>query len=256
MFVLWESAFLGQPEDNLRTTWGQPEDNLRRHSGAASTSESKTITVNCQSPGDPAPSLHTRYSRRLPRAPRWNSAERGWASVGFSSTDPFLSKFLTFVLSVLRKLPEQLPAATAYPDGQPASDLLKASKNVHSNVIQGHKYVRGRKTAPKPAHGATADTCDTVAPWKHRRLVPRWHCHAQLKSSENFLPISPSSRQVAFSSSSLVTCVIIDGEWSIRSVTQGQGRYRGVKVVPRSYGKTIIYILPLPVCKRAYWAAK
>lgn len=41
------------------------------------------------------------------------------------------------------------------------------------------------------------------------------------KKLRKLCPISPSSRQVAFSSSSLVTCVIIDGEWSIRSVTQG-----------------------------------
>lgn len=68
---------------------------------------------------------------------------------------------------------------------------------------------------------------------------------------------SPSSRQAVFSSSSRLTCVIIDGEWSIRSVTQGQGRYcclvRGVKA-KRGGKKTIIYILPLPVCKRAYLA--
>lgn len=67
-----------------------------------------------------------------------------------------------------------------------------------------------------------------MTPW--RLVTPRSRASLTVScAAEKFtklFPNSPSSRQVAFSSSSLVTCVIIDGEWSIRSVTQRQGRFR------------------------------
>lgn len=72
-------------------------------------------------------------------------------------------------------------------------------------------------------------------------LVTPWQLKHRSHTSETF-PNSPSSRQAAFSSSSLVTCVIIDGEWSIRSVTQTQGRYSSVKLVRGVMAKKKLFI--------------
>lgn len=120
-------------------------------------------------------------------------------------------------------------------------------------LVRGHLRPVGHRAPPllPPPHPPHPP------PSPHRCLLLPGHFVMRSWIVEKSFPQnSPSSREVAFSSSSssLLTCVITDDEWSIRSVTHRQARLRrGEKLVGGVMAKNK-YILPLPVCKRAYWA--
>lgn len=111
------------------------------------------------------------------------------------------------------------------PVSKPTQSSSKRLETLRFKDIIVH-FPQTEKTLYEFIHVAFVTPCASKKKKSHRRLVPRSHSHAQPKKFSKLRLNSPSARRVAFSSSSLVTCVIIDGEWSIRSVTQKtKGRY-------------------------------